>query len=71
MRSGGTGAPPDAMPARASRGSDASRGDSSSWRSTVGTIDVLVMRSCTSRSIATSTSHLYIVTSLLPITVVT
>ncbi len=36
IRSGGTGAPPDAMPASASRGRLARRGDSSSWRSTVG-----------------------------------
>jgi hypothetical protein len=69
IRSGGTGAPPDAMPAKASGGTRSSSGESSSWRSTIGTSEVLVMRSLARSSTAVSMSHLYIVTSLVPVVV--
>ena len=60
-----------AIPASASGAIRSSSGESSSWRSTIGTSDVLVMRSLASSSTAVSTSHLYIVTSLVPVAVVT
>ena len=69
MRSGGTGAPPAAMAANASGGTCPSWGDSSSWRRIIGTTAVLVMRSLARISTASSTSHLYIVTSFEPIAV--
>ena len=66
IRSGGTGAPPDAMPASEESSRLARPGDSSRRRTSVGTIAAAVTCSVSMSLTASSVSHLYIRTSLPP-----